>query len=211
MHVANQLDNGFDPCYPFTQCPIVYEFHRCLWHRCLCCFPLHHDRSLICHNDRALQELFKSTLTKQETLRQRGYDVKMQWECAWDQEVKTKPDLQQFLDRLEIVDLLQFRDAFFGRCTNAVKLPHATDVHQGEKVKYKDVTLLYSWASKKGKYPVGHPKVLVNPKDQDNHHYFGIAKVDILPPHKLYHPVLPFRHKGNLTFPLCQVRMEEEM
>ena len=136
--MANQLDNGFDPCYPFTRCPIVYEFHRCLWHRCPCCFPLHHDRFPICHNDRALQELYKSTLKKQETLRQQGYDVKMQWECAWDQEVKTKLDLQQFLDTLEIVDLLQSRDTFFGRCTNAVKLPHATDVCQGEKV-YKGV------------------------------------------------------------------------
>ena len=38
-----------------------------------------------------------------------------------------------------------------------------------------------------------------------------MAKVDNLPPYELYYPVLPHRHKGKLTFPLCQACMEEEM
>ena len=62
-----------------------------------------------------------------------------------------------------------------------------------------------------GEYPVGQPDAHVNPDDQDIHHYFGMAKVEILPPYELYHPVLPHRHKGKLTFPLCQACMEEEM
>ena len=78
----------------------------------------------------------------------------------------------------------------------------------GEKIKYIDMTSLYPWANKKGEYLTGHPEVIVNPDDQDIHHYFRIA---ILPPYKLYHPVLPHRHKGKLTFPLCQACMEEEI
>ena len=70
---------------------------------------------------------------------------------------------------------------------------------------------LYPWANKEGEYPVGHPQVIVNPDDQDIHHYFGMAKVDMLPPHELYHPVLPFRHGGKLTFPLCRSCVEHEM
>ena len=73
------------------------------------------------------------------------------------------------------------------------------------------MTSLYPWVNKTQEYPVGHPEVLVNPEDQDIQHYFGIATVDILPPHDLYHPVLPHRHKGKLTFPLCRSCMEEEM
>ena len=46
--------------------------------------------------------------------------------------------------------------------------------------------------NKTQEYPVGNPQVLVNLKDQDIHHYFGEALVDILPPHHLYHTVLPF-------------------
>ena len=36
------------------------------------------------------------------------------WECDWDQEVKTNPELPQFVDTLEIVNPLQPRYAFFG-------------------------------------------------------------------------------------------------
>ena len=40
---------------------------------------------------------------------------------------------------------------------------------------------------------------------------FGLAKVDILPPFELYHPVLPHRQNGKLTFPLCATCVQEEM
>ena len=92
-----------------------------LWHACPSCFPIQRDRFPICHKDRTLEEVYKSTLKKKETLRQRGYDVNIQWECAWDHEVKANPDLRLFLDTLEIVDPLQPKNAFFGGRTNAVK------------------------------------------------------------------------------------------
>ena len=193
------LVDGFDPCDPITQRPTVYEFHGCLRR-----FP-------ICHTDRALQEVYKATLKKQETLGQHGYDVKIMWECDSDREAKTNPDLCQFLNTLEIVDPPQPRDAFFSGLTNVVKLHHEVNQASGEKIKYIDMTSLYPWVNKTQEYPIGHPQVIVNPDDEDISHYFGMAKVDILPPDNLYHPVLPYRHKGKLTFPLCQACMEEEM
>ena len=205
------LVDGFDPRDPVTQRPTVYEFNGCLWHGCLRCFPKNRNRFPICHTDRTLQEVYEATLMKQEALRQRGCDVKIMWECDWDQDVKTNPELRQFLDTLELVEPLQPRNAFFGGRTNAVKLHHVADRRVGEKIKYIDVTSLYPWVNKTQEYPVRHPTVLVNPDDQDIHHYFGMVKVDILPPQGLYHPVLPHRHKGKLTFPLCQACMEEEM
>ena len=205
------LVDGFDPRDPVTQRPTVYEFNGCLWHGCLRCFPKNRNRFPICHTDRTIQEVYEATLMKQEALRQRGCVVKIMWECDWDQEVKTNPELRQFLDTLELVEPLQPRNAFFGGRTNAVKLHHVAERRVGEKIKYIDVTSLYPWVNKTQEYPVGHPTVLVNPDDQDIHHYFGMAKVDILPPQGLYHPVLPHRHKGKLTFPLCQACMEEEM
>ena len=202
------LVDGFDPV---TQRPTVYEFNGCLWHGCLRCFPKNRNRFPLCHHDRTLQEVYEATLMKQEALRQRGCVVKIMWECDWDQEVKTNPELQRFLDTLEMVEPLQPRNAFFGGRTKAVKLHHVAERRVNEKIKYIDVTSLYPWVNKTQEYPVGHPTVLVNPDDQDIHHYFGTAKVDILPPQGLYHPVLPHRHKGKLTFPLCQACMEEEM
>ena len=66
------LVDGFDTCDPVTHRPTVYEFHGCLWHGCRKCFPFHRDRFPICHVDRTLQEVYESTLLKQEALRQRG-------------------------------------------------------------------------------------------------------------------------------------------
>ncbi len=40
--------------------------------------------------------------------------------------------------------------------------------------------------------------------------YFGIAKVTILPPRGLYHPVLPYTSGGKLKFPLCRTCANEE-
>ena len=149
-----------------------------------------------------MQEVHEATLQKQETLRQHGYYVNIMSECEWDPEMVTNPELRQFGDALEIVDLLELRDAFFGRCTTAVKFHHVAD--QDEEIKYIDV-------NKTQEYPIGHPKVIVNPVNQDICHCFGMAKVDILPPYDMYHPVLPHRHKGKLTFPICQACMEQEM
>ena len=120
------------------------------------------------------------------------------WECEWDCEVKSNKD---FLNSYEIVNLL------WGK--NQRRSPPSC---QGEKIKYVDITSLYSWVNKTQQYPVGHPFIVItNPENQDIHAYFGKAKVDILPPHDLYHPVLPFRHGGKLTFPLCRTCMKEEM
>lgn len=54
------------------------------------------------------------------------------------------------------------------------------------------------------------PLIYTNPADQDIHHYFGVAKVDILPPERLFHPVLPVRSGSKLTFPLCAACVQEE-
>ena len=172
-------------------------------------FSFQRDRCPICHTDRTLQEVYEATLKKHELLQQRGYHLQVKWECDWDRDVKTNPDLLQFLNTFEIVEPLKSRHAFFGGRANAVKPHH--EVEPGEQIQYIDVTSLYPWVNKTQKYPVGHPEVLVNPEDQDIHHYFGVALVDIIPRYNLYHPVLPFRHRGKLTFPLCRTCVEEEM
>lgn len=40
--------------------------------------------------------------------------------------------------------------------------------------------------------------------------YFGLAKVKILPPRRLYHPVLPYISNGKLKFPLCKTCADDE-
>ena len=209
--IANHLMDGFDPCDPITHCPTVYEFHGCLWHRCPCCFPKNWDRFPIAHADRTMEEVYESKLQKHELLKKCSYNVKVQWGCDWDTEVKTNQDLQQFLSAFEITEPLQPTDAFFGGRTNAVKLHYTTALE--EKIHYSDITSLYPWVNKNREYPTEHPDIIIDLEDQDIHHYFGMAKVDVLPPYELYmyHSVLLYRHCGKLTIPLCKSCVKDEM
>lgn len=56
---------------------------------------------------------------------------------------------------------------------------------------------------------MGHPTIITN-DFQDISNYFGLAKIKVLPPRKLYHPVLPYRSKGKLKFPLCRTCADAE-
>ena len=199
QRVLHFLVDGLD-----VQNHIIYEFHGCLWHGCPRCHPNHRDRHSKFHPDHTIQELYEATQQKHCLLRQHGYNLQIMWECDWDHEVKSNEDLKQFLASYETVEPLNPRDDFFGERTNGVRLHHAAIEEQGEQIKYVDVTSLYPWVNKTQQYPTGHPIVITNPENQDIQAYFGIAKVDVIPPHHLYHPVLPFRHGGKLTLPLCK-------
>ena len=60
-------------------------------------------------------------------------------------------------------------------------------------------------------YPKGHPRFISQPGHTDISLYFGLIQYRVLPPHDLYHPVLPYRHAGKLTFPLCTTCVQDEM
>lgn len=45
---------------------------------------------------------------------------------------------------------------------------------------------------------------------QDMSSYFGLAKIKVVPPRKLYHPVLPYRSQGKMKFPLCRTCADVE-
>lgn len=78
------------------------------------------------------------------------------------------------------------------------------------KLFYQDFTSLYPAINKYGTYPIGHPQIIVNPQNKNIKDYFGIAKVDVLAPEKLLHPVLLVKLNGKLMFPLCVKCVEDE-
>lgn len=126
------------------------------------------------------------------------------WECQFNLLRVQNQALKRFLEDAEDVDedILNPRDALFGGRTNCTKLYHTTQ--EDEKIRYLDVCSLYPWACKTGKFPLGHPKVLVGencPQHLDG--LDGLVKATIRPPSNLYHPVLPVRMHGKLYFPLC--------
>ena len=119
--------------------------------------------------------------------------------------------MQSLLSSLHLIEPLEPRDAFFGGQTNATTLYYKADATIGEQIRYVDVTSLYPFIHATGEYPVGHPDIITRPPTTDISSFFGMAKVDILPPFNLFHPVLPHRQGGKLTFPLCCSCVETEM
>ena len=84
----------------------VYEFHGCLWHGCPKCFKNNRHSYSTVHPDRTLYEVYDHTREKIKTLRDHGYRVLEKWECDWEQDIKTDPDLKHFLDDYEYVEPL---------------------------------------------------------------------------------------------------------
>ena len=185
----------------------VYEFQGCLFHGCRSCYPVRNIRNYAAP-DRTVEELYAATEAKRMDLLRAGYKVIEIWEHQWDQQVQTNEEVKNFLASFELVKPLEPRDAFFGGRTEAVSL-HAV-AGEGEEIRYTDITSLYPWVNKNCCYPVGHPQIITQPADQSIHSYFGLALVDVLPPSGLFHPVLPVRTGGKLTFPLCAACVKEE-
>ena len=194
--------DGYD-----TSTNTIYEFHGCLFHGCTSCYPVRNIK-LYCSPDRTVQELYNATEAKRMALLRAGYNVFECWECQWDEQVKTNQAVQRFLASFDLVAPLNPRDAFYGGRTGAVVLHSAAG--EGEEIRYCDITSLYPWVNKNATYPIGHPQIITQPRDQSITSYFGLATVDILPPTNLYHPVLPVRCNQKLTFPLCGKCVEEE-
>ena len=90
-----------------------------------------------------------------------------------------------------------------------LKLYHR--VTHDQKIHYIDYTSVYPWVNKTCVYPKGHPVFISQPCHTDILRYFGIVQCQVLAPYELYHPVLPHRHGGKFTFPLCAACVEEEM
>lgn len=155
-----------------------------------------------------MEELYRATLAKEDALRTAGYHVKVMWECQWDDLCKTNPFVKNFVSTLSLVEPLEPRQAFFGGRAGAVAL-HAV-AQENEQIRYVDVTSLYQWVNKNATYPIGHPSIFTNPRNQDINDYFGLATVDIIPPSDLFHPVLPVRSGNKLTFPLCSACVKIE-
>ena len=99
------------------------------------------------------------------------------------------------------------RDFFGDTCFEA----HRSKTHEGKTAEVRQRSICFN-----KRRCVGCRKLETGFKNIKRHRcgyldYSGIAQCRVLPPRGLYHPVLPIRHGGKLTFPLCTACVEEEM
>ena len=84
--------DGFD-----QETNTVFEFYGCYYHGCPRCFKTCRDIKRNCHKDRTVKEVYDATLRKASMLRLAGYEVIEKWECDFEKEKKTNPQLKAFL------------------------------------------------------------------------------------------------------------------
>ncbi|ESO99215.1 hypothetical protein LOTGIDRAFT_239739 [Lottia gigantea] len=82
---------------------------------------------------------------------------------------------------------------------------------ENEEIRYLDVVSLYPYICKYGRFPINEPEIVVSPDQQNWQQYEGLIQCKVVPPRRLYHPVLPFRWNNKTTFPLCRSCIMENM
>lgn len=177
---------------------VAMEFLGCFWHGCPKCFARTAVNPV---NTKGMDVLHNEVLDREQALSKAGFTPLFVWECDWNTMVAESDDIRNFVESLEMVSPLEPREAFFGGRTEAFTL-HA-DSDSNRSIKYYDVTSLYPFINKTGKYVVGHPEVITeNFGDLDS--YEGLIKCKVVPPRRLFMPVLPQKINGKLLFALCK-------
>ena len=191
--------------------PIIYEFQGCFFHACPTCFATQRDKPSVF--GRTPFEVYENTQRKNSRMRDSGYEVREMWECEFDRLKSTDPEIKEFLNKHPVLTKITLdpREAFFGgRTENTVTL---YDVKAGEKIQYTDICSLYPFVCKRGRFPVGHPRIylgeecneLTGGNNNDLTRVEGLVKCKILPPRNgVYLPVLPVKMNGRLMFALCR-------
>ncbi|XP_049338297.1 uncharacterized protein LOC125803858 isoform X1 [Astyanax mexicanus] len=183
----------------------AFEFLGCFFHGCDKCFPANarHPLSKI---GQTFEDVKQHSLQKIKNL-QNIYNMHVTtiWEHEWNEMKRTDQDVIAFLKRFDFPERLKPRQALFGGRTNALHLHYVAQ--PGERIDYYDFTSLYPYVNKTKNYPVGHPTIIFR-DFEPLENYFGLFRIKILPPRGLWAPVLPYRVKNKLLFPLCRVCAE---
>lgn len=180
----------------------ILEFQGCFYHGCETCYE---NRSTINPtNGLTMDDLRQRTRLRTEYLRRKGHTVIEKWECQFRAEIKQNDELKSFHQHYLPYEPIEPRQAFTGGRVNAITLFY--EPRPGEQIRYVDFTSLYPYVCKYAKFPIGHPVIFRGADIPD--HVEGLLKCKVLPPDKLFFPVLPFRTNSKLLFPLCRTCAE---
>ena len=206
---ANGKDYKVDGYAEIDGKKTVFEFNGCYFHGCRRCYKRCRSRK-IKKSNKSLEDAFQQTINKKKAFISAGYEVEDLWGCQLDVQLEQDPEMLDFFNNIVFVDPLVPRKALFGGRTNATKLLHV--FRNGEEGRYVDFCSLYPTTLMYDAFPLGHPLVITEnfyPINKTSHPYKGLIKCHVLPPRKLYHPVLPVKLDKTI-FPLCYTCAEEK-
>ena len=210
------LVDGYLPATLPGEKNIVFEFQGCYTHGCKKCFKDENRRKHMSYG-RSLDEAFENTRAKIEKIKLLGYETREMWECEFDRIKSENPELLRFVLNHPIASKITLnpRDAFYGGRTENIVTYY--ECKEGEKIMYTDICSLYPFICKRGRFPVGHPRIyvgeecntLTNGINDDLSRVEGLVKCKVLPPRDLFLPLLPIKMHNRLFFALCRSCCEE--
>ena len=181
----------------------IYQFHGCYFHGCRYCYDELTLNTISQHN---MGYLYNRTKYIEDNLKSAGYKLVIIWEHDFDKNSLMK---NITLTEYELIEPPKIRDSFYGGRCEPIKLIYDFN-KKHEKGKYIDVVSLYPTVMYYDKYPIGHPKKILKPKEYDSN-WFGLIYCKVVPPRGLYIPVLPYKQKTKeaqkLVFGLCRTCM----
>ena len=155
-----------------------------------------------------MDDLYQKVEAKRVFYMEHDYQVEEIWECEFRKLLREDQALESFykkrmrnLRESKVLPPLEARDSFYGGRVNAAKLYHESTTE--EKILYYDFCSMYPYVIKYCRFPVGPPTIIKEFSSMDISAFFGLIFCRILPPKKLYFPVLPTRQHGRLMFVLC--------
>ena len=187
----------------------IYEYLGYFWHGCVKCYSRSTKNP---KTGTTMGELYDKTIARLQKLENLDRNIVYIWEHDWKKIVKEDKEARDIIREIEIDQPLLPGDAFYGSRTEAVR-PQYLDEVDGGKARYLDYMSLYPWVNKYGTYPIGMPEIIIGKKANQKplEECFGLVKATVLPPGKLYFPVLPYRYEGKLYFPLCRQCVETSL
>ena len=179
----------------------IFDFYGCFWHGCKICYSNQRQQTKVPRTDQSMEELYTLTLKREQCICSLGFEHVSIWEHEFNKLLRENETAANFMKSLDLQTRLDPRMAFLGARVNSMKLHYA--VNDVKKIHYLDFCSLYPYVNKYARYPVKEPKILTG-NFGDISQYFGMAKIKVLPPRGLYHPLLPQKINGKLLFPLFQ-------
>ncbi|CAL2042000.1 unnamed protein product [Caenorhabditis brenneri] len=188
----------------------VYEVYGCMYHGCRECFKARSMRSP-CNPNSTFEDLYQQTILRQSHIENAGFKVEAKWECEINKELDSNKKMKQFFIECRHTSQLNPRDSMYGGRTQPFQAFAKADSMY--TIQYFDYCSLYPYTNMIGAaYPKGQPEVIrtdflpivagaLVP-------YRGLIFCDILPPKDLGIPVLPYKTRSKLMFPLCRTCAE---
>jgi hypothetical protein len=156
----------------------------------------------VVHDDKARLEFLNKNLNG---------GVTVIWECEIIKQLKENPEMKKAFDEYDDEGPIRIREAFFGGRTANARMHY--EVPAGYKIKYFDFCSLYPFITATTKFPIGHPKVHVIKRAQQEVNWTipeqipvkGLLKVFLVPPRQVDVSAMPVHFDERLLFPLCRL------